>query len=77
MDILEPHRDDLDDNLGKARGLAEYARKNQDVIGRVALIRKVGDKMKYLNVARSDIRDEVLRITTQGELNNLFDRLAE
>ena len=77
VDLLEPHRDDLDDNLGKARGLAEYARKNQDVIGRVALIRKVGDKMKYLNVARSDIRDEVLRITTQGELNNLFDRLAE
>lgn len=77
VDILEPHRDDLDDNLGKARGLAEYARKNQDVIGRVALIRKVGDKMKYLNVARSDIRDEVLRITTQGELNNLFDRFAE
>ena len=31
IDILEPHRPDLDDNLGKAKGFAEYARQTSDL----------------------------------------------
>lgn len=42
VDILEPHNPDFKDNLGKAKGFAEYARKNPGV-GRIQLIRMSKD----------------------------------
>lgn len=37
IDILEPHNPEYIDNLGKAKGFAEYARQNPGV-GRIQLI---------------------------------------
>ena len=42
IDILEPHSPDFKDNLGKAKGFAEYARQNPGV-GRIQLIRMSKD----------------------------------
>ena len=63
IDILEPHDPTRIDNLGKAKGFAEYARQNPGV-GRIELIRKGKDgtgheRFKRLDMARSAIRDKV------------------
>lgn len=77
IDILEPHRPDLDDNLGKAKGFAEYARQNPGV-GRIQLIRQMKQasgtyKFKRLDMSKSAIRDKVSHAQTSEELNHLFD----
>lgn len=77
VDILEPHSPDLDDNLGKAKGFAEYARQNSG-IGRIQLIRLGKDaagkkRFKRLDLGKSAIRDKVLKVASSEELNHLFD----
>lgn len=77
IDILEPHRPDLDDNLDKAKGFAEYARQNPGV-GRIQLIRQMKQvsgtyKFKRLDMSKSAIRDKVSHAQTSEELNHLFD----
>lgn len=77
FDILEPHNPSFDDNLGKAKGLAEYARNNIGV-SRIELIRKgkddVGnDKYIRLNLSKSSVRDKVLNCVSNEELNHIFD----
>lgn len=77
IDILEPHRPDLDDNLGKAKGFAEYARQNPG-LGRIQLIRQMKQasgtyKFKRLDMSKSAIRDKVSHAQTSEELNHLFD----
>lgn len=74
LDILEPHNPNFDDNLGKAQGLAEYARKYGKDLGRVALIREIDGHLRYLNLADSKVMHEVLNAKTQGELNSIFDK---
>lgn len=63
IDILEPHDPTRIDNLGKAKGFAEYARQNPGV-GRIQLIRLRNDvtgnnRFKRLDMARSLVRDKV------------------
>lgn len=77
VDVLEPHSPDFADNLGKAKGFAEYARQNPGV-GRIELIRMdkdpVGNKrFKRLDMSRSAIRDKVLKAMTNDEINHIFD----
>lgn len=77
IDILEPHRPDLVDNLGKAQGFAEYARQNPG-IGRIQLIRKdkdiMGkDRFKRLDMSKSAVRDKVSHAMTNDELDHIFD----
>lgn len=77
VDILEPHDPTRTDNLGKARGFAEYARQNPGV-GRIQLIRMgrdaLGEKrFKRLDMAMSAVRDKVLRAMTNDELDHIFD----
>lgn len=77
IDILEPHRPDLDDNLSKAKGFAEYARQNPG-LGRIQLIRQMKQvsgvyKFKRLDMSKSAIRDKVSHAQTSEELNHLFD----
>lgn len=66
-----------DDNLGKAQGLAEYARQNQ-AIGRIQLIRKgkngAGkDVFVRLDLSKGEIRDMVIKATSNDELDHIFD----
>ncbi len=79
IDILEPHRADLTDNLSKAKALAEYAQKQPSApIGRLQLIREGKDnitgkkRMKRLDLAKSAVRTKVMQLQTIQELDNLF-----
>lgn len=77
IDILEPHDPTRTDNLGKAKGFAEYARQNPGV-GRIELIRMGKDdaghnRFKRLNMAMSLIRDKVSHAMTNDELDHIFD----
>lgn len=76
IDILEPHDPSRVDNLGKAKGFAEYARQNPGV-GRIQLIRKMKDavgkdRFKRLDMAKSAVRDKVSRAMTNDELDDIF-----
>lgn len=73
VDILEPHDPNRRDNIGKARGFAEYAKKNNEV-GRLQLIREVRkSEYKRLDMSKSEIQDRVCRVSTNNELDSIFD----
>ena len=77
VDILEPHNPDFKDNLGKAKGLANYAA-NEPRIGRVQLIRIGKDaagenRFKRLDLAKGSIRNKVLAAINTDELDHIFD----
>ena len=77
VDILEPHNPDFKDNLGKAKGLANYAA-NEPRIGRVQLIRIGKDaagenRFKRLDLAKGSIRNKVLDAINTDELDHIFD----
>ena len=77
IDILEPHNPEFKDNLGKAKGFAEYARQNPGV-GRIQLIRMSKDaagknRFKRLDMSKSAIRDKVSHVMSNDELDHIFD----
>lgn len=77
VDILEPHDPTRQDNLGKAKGFAEYARQNPGV-GRIQLIRmqrdSVGKERAFrLDMSKSSICDKISRCTSNDELNHIFE----
>lgn len=77
IDILEPHRPDLDDNIGKAKGFAQYAKQNPG-LGRIQIIRKSkdaagNDKFRRLDFNMSSVREKVLAATNNDELDHIFD----
>ncbi len=77
VDILEPHNPSFIDNLGKAKGFAEYARNNPGV-GRIQLIRMARDsvgneKALRLDLSKSSVRDSVRRCASTEELNHIFE----
>ena len=77
IDILEPHSADFKDNLGKAKGFAEYAKQNPGV-GRIQLIRMSKDaagrnQFKRLDMYRTAIRDKVSHAINTDELDHIFD----
>lgn len=77
IDILEPHNPEFKDNLGKAKGFAEYARQNPGV-GRIQLIRMGKDaagknRFKRLDMSKSAIRDKVSHAMSNDELDHIFD----
>lgn len=77
IDILEPHDPTRTDNLGKAKGFSEYARKNPGV-GRIQLIRMAQDasgrsRFKRLDMSQGAVRDKVARAVNDDELGHIFD----
>lgn len=77
IDILEPHNPAYKDNLGKAKGFAEYARQNPGV-GRIQLIRMSKDaaknkRFKRLDMSKSAIRDKVSHAMSNDELDHIFE----
>ena len=79
IDLLEPHRADLTDNLSKAKAMVDYAQKQPVApIGRLQLIREGKDnitgkkRMKRLDLAKSAVRARVMQIQTTQELDSLF-----
>lgn len=77
IDVLEPHNPAFNDNLGKAKGFAEYARQNSG-LGRIELIRKSKDsagrmRFKRLDMSMSSVRDKVSKAMTDEELVHIFE----
>ena len=79
VDILEPHRADLTDNLSKAKAFVEYLQRQPSApIGRIQLIREGKDtvtgkkRMKRLDLAKSAVRARVQALQTSDELDHLF-----
>ncbi len=72
VDILEPHDPSRLDNLGKAQGMAEYARENPGV-GRIQLIRVINGQIKRLDMSRGTVRTKVLQASSDNELIHIFD----
>ncbi len=77
MDILEPHNPAFSDNLGKAKGFAEYARQNAGV-GRMQLIRQSKDiagrrRFLRLDMSQSAVREKVVRVASNEELDRIFE----
>ena len=72
VDILEPHGSTFNDNLAKAKGLANYAKENVNA-ARIQLIRLVGDKLIRLNLTSSLTREKVLKAISNEELDHIFD----
>ena len=86
IDILDPHRGDLTDNLSKAKALVDYAQKQPSApIGRLQMIREGKDsitgkkRMKRLDLAKSAVRERVMQLQSTQELDALFldDSLVE
>jgi len=78
FDILEPHDDSRKDNCAKAVGLAEFAEKHWDKFGRIQLIRKkngVDGKNHFyrLDLSKLEIRNKVRAITSNSELDRIFE----
>ena len=78
IDVLEPHGGQFADNLGKAKGMAQYA-EDEPSIGRVQLIREVkgaGGKPKFkrLDFSKGSIRQIVLKAVSMDELDRIFDK---
>ena len=81
IDILEPHDPTRDDNVSKAKSLAQYATENA-CIGRAQLIRlnktATGDVLRRLDfAAHSELREKVALINTNEELDHLFAQYGE
>ncbi len=82
FDILEPHDPSRKDNYPKAVGLAKFAEKHWDVFGRIQLIRQQrgpdGRNHFYrLDMSKTLIRNKVRGITSNEELDRIFDENAE
>jgi type III restriction enzyme len=78
FDILEPHDPSRDDNHVKAVGLAEFAEKHWGLFGRIELIRKKrgADGMEHyyrLDMGKVDVRNKILPITSNAQLDQIFD----
>ncbi|MDR5599706.1 DEAD/DEAH box helicase family protein [Paenibacillus larvae] len=78
FDILEPHDPSRKDNYPKVVGLAKFAEKHWDIFGRIHLIRlKKGvdgrEHFYRLDMGKTTIRNKVRGITSNEELDRIFD----
>lgn len=68
------------DNIGKAKGFANYAKENQ-ISGRLQLIREkkvLGQRIfTRLDMSKAEICDRVCRASSNGELDSIFDSLGQ
>jgi type III restriction enzyme len=81
FDVLDPHDSSRKDNFPKAVGLAKFADKHGDHFGRIQLIRRVhkfGRDIFYrLDMNKSHIRNKVRGVTSNAELDRIFDEYAK
>lgn len=81
IDILEPHRPDLDDNFEKAVGLAKFADQHGALFGRIQLIRKQstagGERYVRLEINHTATIKRLLLITSNPQLDAVFAELAK
>jgi len=78
FDVLEPHDPSRNDNVSKAIGLARFAEKHSDEFGRIQLIRKkkgadMREHFYRLDMCKLNIRNKVRSVSSDTELDNIFD----
>ena len=72
-DIYEPHTLAFEDSVGKAKGLAEFARDHGDKFGRIQLIAELKKgTFKRLRLDDTEVRDKVLGVDGPDHLRQLF-----
>lgn len=81
VDVLEPHDPSRGDNFEKAKGLAKFAELHGGNFGRIQLIREAsspagGKTFKRLELNTEGARRELLQLTSNPQLDALFDRLG-
>ena len=81
IDILEPHDASRADNFEKAVGLARFSEKHGHLFGRIQLIRKqkssaAGDHFLRLEINNTSNIKQLLLITSNPQLDDLFEKLA-
>lgn len=73
VDIVEPHRPNLDDFWAKARGLAEYAGLHGERFGRIEIVTILdGKKFRRLDLNEEAVRDAVRGVESNAHLRTLF-----
>jgi type III restriction enzyme len=73
-DIYEPHALAYEDSVGKAKGLAEFARDHGEKFGRIQLIAELQKgTFKRLRLDDIVVRDKVLGVVGGDHLTQLFD----
>jgi len=78
FDVLEPHDPSRNDNVPKAKGMAQFAEKHSDDFGRIQLIRKKkgADNKEHfyrLDMCKLNIRKKVRSVSSDTELDKIFD----
>lgn len=73
VDMLDPHRLDLEDAPAKAAGLARYADKHWLDFGRIELIIVEGDDIKRLDLTEQSVRDKVKAVSNHAHLRQLYE----
>jgi len=81
FDVLEPHDPSRKDNYPKAVGLARFAERHGEHFGRIQLIRKARgadrrDHFYRLDMGRLNVRNKVRGVTSNAELDRIFDEDA-
>lgn len=78
IDILDPHREDLDDAWAKAKGLADYADKHSDRFGRIQVISvTTKDSIRRIDLADEDWRKKTLKVSSTAHLKALYEQAGE
>ena len=75
VDMLERCDESRPLSWAKAKGLASFAQEHAPAFGRVMVGRKVGSTLQALDLAVPQHRARALQISTQAELQALFDTL--
>jgi type III restriction enzyme len=76
-DIYEPHALAYEDSVGKAKGLAEFARDHGEKFGRIQLTAELKKgPFKRLRLDHTDVRDNVLGVVSGEHLRQLFEQGA-
>ncbi len=73
VDLLDPHRMDLEDAPAKAAGLARYADKHHHEFGRIELIIVEGNEIKRLDLTDELVRDRVRGVNDHTHLRRLYE----
>ena len=76
IDILDPHATSYADAVEKARGLATYAHQHGLSVGRVLLVVKVSDALIQLDLSNQAIRESVLTLKSNDQLDQLFKNMG-
>lgn len=73
VDLLDPHRMDLEDAPAKAAGLARYADKHSQEFGRIELIIVEGEEIRRLNLTDERVRNKVRGVSNHAHLRQLYE----